>query len=50
MSDNKRKTDYNGVNQKIQERIQRLNKPVKSSPRTMEKPEKKKTINNEEGD
>jgi hypothetical protein len=49
MNDNKRKTDYNSINQKIQERLERLNKSQKSSLRNTEKP-KKKGVNNEEGD
>ena len=50
MNDNKRKTDYNSINKKIQERLERLNKSAKNSPKGMEKPKNKKTVNNEEGD
>ena len=50
MKENKRKLDKSALNQKIQERLERLNKSAKNSPKGMEKPEKKKGVNNEEGD
>ena len=50
MKKDKKDSDYNSNNKKIQERLERLNKSAKNSPRGMVKQEKIKTVNNEEGD
>ena len=50
MKNTKKEQNYNSINQKIHERLERLNKSAKNSPRGMVKQEKKKGINNEEGD
>lgn len=46
--ENKRKTDYNSINVKINERLQKILKPVKKYRDVITKRIKK--INNEEGD
>jgi nucleosome binding factor SPN SPT16 subunit len=50
MKERRIELDYNLLNKKIQERLEKYNKQTKNSPATTVKQEKKKTVNNEEGD
>ena len=50
MKERRIELDYNLLNKRIQERLEKYKKQTKNSPITMVNQVKKKKINNEEGD